>query len=56
MEDDDIECYGLGDPVIEDFSGKTFYNGFVNHATGMRLWRGECVKVYRGFMLTTKKL
>ena len=46
MEEDDIECDGLGDPVVEDFSGKTFFNGLVNHASGMRVYRGESVKVH----------
>ena len=45
MEPDDIECDGLGPPVIEDFSGKIFYNGFINHSSGLRVFRGDTVKV-----------
>ena len=40
-----VECDGLGNPVIEDFSGKTFFNGFINHSTDLRIYRGDCVKV-----------
>ena len=44
-DDDDVECDGLGEVLIEEFSKKTFFNGFINHSSALRLFRGDCVRI-----------
>ena len=44
-EDDDIECDGMDEVLVEEFSKKTFYNGFINHCSALRMFRGDCVRI-----------
>ena len=44
-DDDDVECDGLGEVLVEEFSKKTFFNGFINHCSALRMFRGDCVRI-----------
>ena len=45
IELEDVECDGLGQVLVEDSSGKTFFNGFINHSSNLNVYRGDCVRI-----------